>query len=107
MKEASRFMGLIFALALSVMALGATVANAEPQSVWKINNTKNTDTLKPNLQVVELETLGVTGVKEGILLTKVGLTAVEILCTEMKLVDALLGLSGSATGKIHFEGCVA
>jgi hypothetical protein len=106
MKKASRIAGLMLALALGVMALGATMANAEANSVWKINGTNNTSTLKPEVQVSELETYSVTGVKEGILLTKVGLSKVELLCTELKFVDALLGLTGSVTGKIHFKGCV-
>src|ERR1700709_1236639 len=106
MKNASRFTGLMLVLALGVMALGATVAHAEPNSFWNINAAKNTSTLKPQVQVKELETLAATGVKEGILLTKVGASKVEILCTEMKFVDALLGLTGSATGKIHFDKCI-
>jgi hypothetical protein len=106
MMKASRFAGLMLVLALGVMAFGATVASAEAGSVWKVSGAAINGTLKPQVQVTELETLAATGVKEGILLTKVGLSKVEILCTELKFVDALLGLTGSVTGKIHFAGCV-
>jgi hypothetical protein len=106
MKKASRFVGVMLALALGAMALGAVMTNAEAGAVWKINGASITSALKPEVQVSELETLSATGVKEGILLTKVGLTKIEILCTELKFVDALLGLTGSATAKIHFAGCV-
>jgi len=105
-KKVSRLTGLLLVLALGIMALGATLTHADPNAIWKINGTNNTSTLKPQVQVTELETLAATGVKEGILLTKVGATKIEILCTEMKLVDALLGLTGSAIGKFHFSGCV-
>ncbi len=104
--KVSKFAGPIFALALGVMALGATSANAEAGAVWKIGGVSISSALKPQIQVTELETLAATGVKEGILLTKVGLSKVEILCTELKFVDALLGLTGSAIGKIHFGGCI-
>jgi hypothetical protein len=106
MRKVPRLAGLMSALALGVMALGATMAHAEAGSVWKISGANNLSTLKPQLQVTELETLAATGVKEDILLTKVGLTKIEKLCTEIKFVDALLGLAGSATGKIHLGGCV-
>src|ERR1700709_32027 len=105
-KKVSRLTGLLLVLALGIMALGATLTHADPNAIWKINGTNNTSTLKPQVQVTELETLAGKGVKEGILLTKVGATKIEILCTEMKLVDALLGLTGSAIGKFHFSGCV-
>ena len=106
MKKASRFAGLMLVLALGVMAFGATAAHAETNAKWLINTTATTTALKAQVQVTELETLAATGVKEGILLTKTGLTKVEILCTAMKFVDALLTEKGGATGKIHFEGCV-
>jgi len=95
---------------------GSTVASSKPTSevaavpvektFWKVNGAAISGTLKPEVQVTELETLAATGVKESILLTKVGLSKVELLCTELKFVDALLGLAGSVTGKIHFAGCV-
>jgi hypothetical protein len=106
MIKASRFAGFMLVLALGVMAFGATLAHAEEKSTWKIEG-KNVETaLKAQVQVTELETLAATGVKEGILLTKVGLTKVELLCTALKFVDALLLTGGKAKGKIHFEGCV-
>lgn len=106
MMKASRFAGFMLVLALGVMAFGATLAHAEEKSTWKIGG-KNVETaLKAQVQVTELETLAATGVKEGILLTKVGLSKVELLCTALKFVDALLLTGGKATGKIHFEGCI-
>jgi hypothetical protein len=89
------------------MAFSSTAAQAEPGAVWNVNGTPVTNELKAQIQVTELETLAATGVKEGILLTKTGLTKVEILCTAMKLINALLTTLGGATGKIHFEGCIA
>jgi hypothetical protein len=89
----------VLAVVFGVMALGATSAHALPGSVWKINGAATTVALKAQLQAT-LEN------SHGILLSKVGLTSVDILCTSIKFVDALLGLTGTATGKIHFEGCV-
>lgn len=42
----------------------------------------------------------------GTLLTKAGVTTIEILCTTVALKSAKLKASGSAKGKIHFEGCI-
>jgi hypothetical protein len=94
----SRLMGL-FTLVFSVMAFGATAAHAEPTAQWKVNGAATTVALKAQLQAI-LEN------SHGVLLSKVGLSKIEILCISIKFVDALLGLTGSATGKIHFEGCV-
>src|SRR5262245_5658585 len=96
--KASRLMGL-FALIVSAMAFSATAAQAEPGAVWKVNGAAVTDALKAEVKTqIEGE--------HGILLTKVGLSKVEILCTTLKFIDALLKVLGGATGKIHFEGCI-
>ena len=103
--KAWRLTGLL-AVALGVMAFGATAAHAELGAVWKVKGAAVTDELKAQIQVTELETYAPTGVKEGILLTKTGLTKVEILCTAMKFVDMLMKVLGVVLGKVHFEGCV-
>jgi hypothetical protein len=95
--RASKLMAL--AVMFGVTALGATVAHAEAGSHWNINGKGTTAELKAQLQAT-LEN------NHGILLTKVGLSTVEILCTSLKFVNTFLSTTGSATGKIHFEGCV-
>ena len=97
---------ILLALVFGVMAVGTSTAHAELNAAWKVKGAAVTEELKAQIQVTELETLASTGVKEGILLTKTGLTKVEILCTAMKFVDALLKVLGVILGKVHFEGCV-
>jgi hypothetical protein len=96
--RASRLMGLT-ALAFGLMAFGATAAQAETGAHFNVSGSAVTTALKAQLQAT-LEN------NDGILLTKIGLSKLELLCTSMKLVDALLLEGGSATGKAHFEGCV-
>jgi hypothetical protein len=50
----------------------------------------------------------VTGKAEEtlVLLTKVGLSKVEVSCTAVKFVGALLEAAGGASGKLHYEGCI-
>jgi hypothetical protein len=103
--RASRLMGL-FVLALGVMAFSATAAQAELGAFWSVNKEAG----KPVNQVTNALNVRVQAAivgKHAILLTKVGLSKVEILCTTITFVDALLKELGGATGKIHFEGpCV-
>jgi hypothetical protein len=98
----SRLAGL---LALGFMAIGASATDAEVGAQWKVSSSATTIRLKAQPQITDLETLP-SGKKEVILLSKAGVTKVEILCTAMKLVDALLQTSGGGAGKAHFEGCV-
>ena len=91
-------MGL-FALVLGVMAFGTTAAQAEPGAFWKVNGTQISSTLLPE---VKAEIDG----PHGILLTKVGLSKVEILCTTIGFNTAKLHELGRATGKITFTGCI-
>jgi phage FluMu protein Com len=76
------------------VAISASAAQAE--GTWLNNGTTITSNTGIN---AEAET-------EGILLTKVGLSAVEILCPKIKFVNAVLTSTGGATGKIHFEECI-
>jgi hypothetical protein len=100
MRKVSRASKLmVFAVVFGVMAFGATAAHALPGSHWNISGKETTVALKAQIDA-SLEN------NHGILLTKVGLTTVEILCTTIKFVNAFLSTTGSATGKIHFEGCV-
>jgi hypothetical protein len=111
MKKAFKLMGL-FALVLSAMAFSATAAQAELNAKWKVNGADTTDALNVLAQaalepIILKDAEGkITEDKHGILLTKTGLTKVEILCTSLKFVDALLKTLGGAKGKIHFDGCI-
>lgn len=102
--KASRLIGLSV-LALSAMVFSSSAAQAELNAKWQVTGSDVTNELKAQLQVTEIETLSATGKKEVILLTKSGLTTVEILCTEMKFLDALLEVLGAATGRAHFGSC--
>lgn len=96
--RASRLIGLLV-LVLSLMGISATAAQAEVGAHWNINKAE----YKTGL-TVEVGTKLVGSF--GTLLTKVGLTKVEILCTTLSFKDALLKVLGGASGKIHFEGCI-
>jgi hypothetical protein len=105
MRKAFKLTGL-FALVLSAMAFSATAAQAELNAKWQVNGADVTNALKAQVQVTEIETLPATGVKEGILLTKSGLTTIEVLCTAMSFTNAFLEILGAAKGSIHFSSCV-
>jgi len=78
------------------MAVSASAAQA---ASWLDNGTAITTNTPINARA---ET-------EGVLLTHSGPNAVEILCTEIKFVNAVLTPAGGATGKIHFQsptGCI-
>ena len=97
--KASRLIGLL-ALLAGFMAFGAAAAQAEPGAYWEVGGTKieGTSTLLPKINARK-------DTPHGTLLTKVGLSKVEILCEEIKFVNGLLHVLGRATGKIHFEKC--
>jgi len=106
----SRLMGL-FALMLGAMAFSATAAQAELGAHWNVKGEEfklGSDPeklLKVQVQVNGIEELPATKIKEGILLTTSGGSKVEIHCTGIQFIDALLKELGSATGRIHFSGC--
>jgi hypothetical protein len=80
------------------MTAGDT-AQAEPGNDWNVEGTTVTNDLTAQLQVTEL-------VEElGTLSTKVGLTKVEVICAEAKLVEGRLLGAGKATGRLHLAGC--
>ncbi|MDX6602310.1 MAG: hypothetical protein QOF13_1512 [Solirubrobacterales bacterium] len=95
--KASRLMGLC-AIVFGLMAFGATAAQAEPGAYWLVNGTDIGKTLLPEVNAKSDSAVTT-------LLTKVGVTNVEILCPTIKLVGAKLHELGRATGKIHYEGC--
>jgi hypothetical protein len=98
--KASKLAGLL-ALVLGAMAFSATAAQAEEGAYWSVNGTPILDnSLLPEVQITELE----NGI--GTLLTTVGLSTLEIDCTDLSFKEALLHKLGSATGGIHFSGCV-
>jgi len=92
--KASRLIGLL-ALALGVMAFGATAAQAETGAFWEVNGAKLTGT-----QEVQAK----NDTAHSTLLTKVGFSKVEILCGPIKFVKGVLSGTG-ATGKIHYGEC--
>jgi hypothetical protein len=108
--RASKVMGLC-AIVFGLIAFSASLAQAEPGAHWNINGAQLTSPLLPEIQVTELEKLKIKleGKEEekalGILLTTVNLTPIEILCTSITFVDALLHELGRVTGKILFSGC--
>jgi hypothetical protein len=94
--KASRLIGLL-ALMAGFIAISASAAQAE--GFWLNNGVAITANTPIN---AKSET-------ELVLLTKVGLSKVEILCTEIKLVGANLEVGGTAKGKLHFQsptGCI-
>jgi hypothetical protein len=108
--KASKVMSLC-AIMLGLMAFSASLAQAEPNAHWNINKAELKSPLLPEIQVTELENREIIleGKKEtkriGILLMKIGLSTLEILCTGITLIDALLHELGRATGKVLFSGC--
>jgi hypothetical protein len=94
--NAPRLLGIL-AIVAGAMAFGATAAQAEPGAYWLVNGDDIGESLLPAVQA-EKET-------HVTLLTKVGASTVEILCSSTKVIGAKLHQLGQATGKIHYEGC--
>jgi len=96
--KVSRLIGLL-ALVLGLMAFGSTAAQAETGAHWNVSGVPISGALLPEIQA-SLES------NHGILLTKIGLSKVEILCTALKLVGAKLHELGKTSGKFHLSGCI-
>jgi hypothetical protein len=94
----SRLMGL-FAIVFGLMAFGASAAQAEPGAHWDVNGSAISGALLPTVQAKNDS-------PHSTLLTEVGASKVEILCAQIKFVNAKLHELGRATGKIHYEECV-
>jgi hypothetical protein len=92
--KASRLVGLL-ALALGLMAFGATAAQAEPGAFWEVNGSK-----LGGSESVQAK----NDSPDSTLLTTVGTSKVEILCTTISFVGATISGTG-ASGKIHYVGC--
>jgi hypothetical protein len=90
-------MGL-FALVLGLMTFSHTAAQAEVGAKWNVNGTEVAGESTAEFQT-EMET-------EGILLTKIGLSKLELLCTTTKVIGGLLKKAGALSGKLHFGGCI-
>jgi hypothetical protein len=93
-------------LILGLMAFAAAGAQAEGN--FKVNGSAISSTLLPSIQVASVENK-----TASLLFTTGGGTKVEILCTEIKLLnltgveDAKLGVGGAVDlGKVHFNGCI-
>jgi len=91
--------GLCLVAALSVMAFAAASAQAEATSHWNINGTalKN-NTLLPSV-TASLEN------NHGVLLGHALGKELNILCTSIAFVGAVLKQEGGSSGKIKFSGC--
>lgn len=100
MKKALRLVGL-FALACGTMTFGATAAQAEPEAHWNIDGTP-----VPVPNPLSIEARATIEGTHGILLTKVGVSTVEILCTAIELNNGELDEFGRITGRIHISGCI-
>jgi len=98
--KASRLFGLL-ALLAGVMAFSATAAQAEPGAFWEVGGTK---ILKAGELLTEINAKKDS--PHGILLTKSGLSTIEIDCTDISIKNGLLHELGRATGSIHFSGCI-
>jgi len=99
--EAAKLTGLL-ALVLGAMAFSTTVAQAETGAHWNVDQI-SFESFGGKLNVEVQSTIEGSF---GVLLTKVATVKVEILCTTIRLKDALLKANGGATGKAHFEGCI-
>src|SRR6476619_1858340 len=82
--------------ALSPLALAASQAQATPH--WMTPPSSGPASGEPVEASGKVE-------KALVLLTKIGATKVELECTAVKFVNALLEVSGEASGKLHYEGC--
>jgi hypothetical protein len=94
--KASRLMAFV-AIVFGGMAFGASAAQAESGAHWNVEGIPISGTLVVEGQA-EIES-------NGILLTKVGASTIEITCTAIKGVSLSLEESGSGSGKAHVEGC--
>lgn len=92
-----RAIGLL-GLVLALMAFSHTAAKAEVGAEWNVNGSKIGESLTPQFQG-SFET-------EGILLTKIGLSKLELLCPTAKVVNGSLQKSGGLAGKLHFSECI-
>jgi len=98
--KASKRVGL-FALALGLMALSATAAQAETGAYWEVGGTKieSASELLPKLDLKK-------DTSHIVLLFSIAGSKIDLDCTEIKMVNGLLHKSGKATGKLHLENCI-
>jgi|GEM_PF-5721260 len=98
--KASKQVG-IFALALGVIALSATVAQAETGAYWEVGSTKieGSSELLPKLNLKK-DTSNI------VLLFTIAKSKIDLECTEIKMVNGLLHKSGKTTGKLDFGNCI-
>jgi len=101
-------------LALGLVAFSATAAQAE--GTWMVNGAditsaaKNNKTIVGNFEAIENEKKEVIGRTDGTLLSTLGANAVNFLCTNAQLVNAILEPEGSISetnknAKVAFSGC--
>ena len=100
--KASKLIGLL-ALVLGLMAFGATAAQAELGAYWELETTEGGKTkILDGTLLPKFQSKKETHIT---FLTKVGLSKVEILCSEILVINGQLHELGRLTGKIHLEGC--
>jgi hypothetical protein len=93
----------LFALTLGLIAISATVAQAETGAYWEVGGTKieGASTLLPKFNMTQNPKTSHT-----IILFSLSASKVELDCIGVKFVNGLLEKLGRATGKLHFENCV-
>jgi len=97
--KTSRLFGLL-ALLIGLMAFSAAAAQAEPGAYWEVGGTQIKDkTLLPEINAKK-------DTPHLVVVTKVGLSALEIDCTDIAFKSGLLHELGRFTGSIHFSGCI-
>jgi hypothetical protein len=101
MRQAFKTGILRFALALGLMAISATVAQAETGAYWEVGGTKieGASELLPKFNVKK-DTAHI------ILSFTLVSQKIELDCTAIKYVNGLLHKSGKTTGKLHLENCI-
>lgn len=98
--------GLSLLTALGLMAFSVTLAQAETGANWRVNGANINATLLPEVQINEIEVLPGTAERHLVMLTMVGASPVELLCSGMTLEETKLKTSGSSLGKGRFTGCI-
>jgi hypothetical protein len=106
LKSIPKTLGLCL-LALGLMAIASSVAQAETGAKWSTVNGKFelkevTEALLPSIQVKEIE-----NATASLLFTTKGGTKVDILCTTLEMIGMKLLSKGSvSSGRLKSKGCV-
>jgi hypothetical protein len=98
--KTSKRIGLLV-LALGLMALSATTAQAETGAYWEVKGTKieGASELLPKFNLKK-------DTSHLVLLFSIAKSTIDLDCTEIKMVNGLLHKSGKTTGKLHLGNCI-